>query len=90
MFEGGNEMRAMNAARTSIGTETYRRVVANSNVAPRCTLNTVGGSYGTLPDGILLMLQAGQTVAALLSGVGAARNAVGPGVWERMRGTPGQ
>jgi hypothetical protein len=76
VLDNGNEMRAQTV--TGImgkptGTETYRRIVRNSQIAPKCTAETVRGTYGTTVDGILLMSLPGQAqpVPVPYSGIGA-------------------
>jgi len=76
VLDNGNEIRAMTI--TGImgkptGTETYRRIVRNSQAVPRCTAETVRGTYGTAADGITLMTLPGQAqpVPAPQSGIGA-------------------
>ena len=76
VLDNGNEMRAMTVAGImgkSVGTETYRRVVRNSKEAPKCTAETVRGTYGSAADGIVLATVPGQAqpVPAPYSGLGA-------------------
>jgi hypothetical protein len=75
VLDNGNEIRAMSV--TGIlgkytGTETYRRIVRNSQAAPKCTAETVRGTYGIAADGITLMTVPGQAqpVPAPQSGIG--------------------
>lgn len=76
VLDNGNEIRAMSVTDfpmkyTSV--ETHRRIVRNSQAAPRCTAETVRGTYGIAAEGIVVRAVPGQTqpVLAPYSGIGA-------------------
>ena len=76
VLDNGNEIRAMSVTDFPMkytGVETHRRIVRNSQAAPRCTAETVRGTYGTAAEGIILKTVPGQTqpVPAPYSGIGA-------------------
>ena len=76
VLDNGNEIRAMTVTDFPMkytGVETHRRIVRNSQAAPRCTAETVRGTYGTAAEGIILKTVPGQTqpVPAPYSGIGA-------------------
>ena len=78
VVDSGNEMMAMTVTGImgqSIGGELYRRIVRNSQTAPKCTAETVSGTYaaGGLGFGIALMPVPGQPQPLTLpfSGIGA-------------------
>jgi hypothetical protein len=97
VVDSGNEMMAMTVAGiigNSIGGETYRRIVRNSQAAPRCTAETVSGTYaaGGPGIGIALMPAPGQAqpLTVPFSGIGAvvidSRGGVTGGVTQSVGG----
>ncbi len=76
VLDNGNEIRAMSVTDFPLkytGVETHRRIVRNSQAAPKCTAETVRGTYGIVAEGITLITVPGQTqpVPAPYSGIGA-------------------
>ena len=76
VLDNGNEIRAMSVTDFPMkytGVETHRRIVRDSQAAPRCTAETVRGTYGGVAEGIVLMTVPGQTqpLPAPYSGIGA-------------------
>lgn len=76
VLDNGNEIRAMSVTDFPMkysGVETHRRIVRNSQAPPRCTAETVRGTYGGVAEGIVLKTVPGQAqlVPAPYAGIGA-------------------